>query len=98
MITNKKGAVELYAQSEEAFGNVPKEEVVAWCKHPVTQALIYSLYGDMAGHFEGWLNGEFTGKSADETIQKNSKALGSVSAIEAVLSWIEDAKAGELYD
>jgi len=98
MLMHKKGAVELYAQAEDSFGDIPKEEVVTWCKHPVTQALIYSLYGDMAGHFEGWLNGEFTGKTSDETIQKNSKALGSVAAIEAILVWIEDAKSGDLYD
>jgi hypothetical protein len=95
---NRKSTEELYEKAEELFKSVPKEEVEAWCKHPVTQSLIQSLYGDMAGHFEGWLNGEFTGKSGDETIQKNSKALGGVSAIEGILVWFDDAEKGELYD
>lgn len=94
----RNSTVELYEKAEELFQSVPSEEVVAWCQHPITQSLVQSLYGDMAGHFEGWLNGEFTGETGDETIQKNSKALGGVSAIEAVLTWIDDAKSGELYD
>ena len=95
---HRRGTVELYEKAEELFRSVPKEEVIAWCKHPITQSLVSSLYGDMAGHFEGWLNGEFTGESADATIQKNSKALGGVAAIESILAWVEDAKKGELYD
>ena len=94
----KQGTVELYDKAEEYFSSVPREEVVQWCSHPVTKSLLHSLYGDMAGHFEGWANGDFTGISDSETIQKNSKALGSVASIEAILSWIEDAKSGELYD
>jgi len=89
---------ELYEKAENLFKAVPKEEAMSWSKHPITQSLITSLYGDMAGHFEGWLNGEFTGVTADETIQKNSKALGGVAAIESILAWIEDAQKGELYD
>ena len=95
---NRKSTEDLYNKAEDLFRNVPKEEVRAWCKHPVTQSLVQSLYGDMAGHFEGWLNGEFTGVTSDETIQKNSKALGGVAAIESILAWIEDAESGDLYD
>ena len=95
---NRNSTEELYDKAESLFKSIPKEEVIAWCKHPVTRSLIQSLYGDMAGHFEGWLNGEFTGINGDETIQKNSKALGGVSAIESILVWIEDAEKGELYD
>ena len=94
----RRSTVEMYDKAEELFKSVPKKEVIAWCKHPITQSLVSSLYGDMAGHFEGWLNGEFTGPTADETIQKNSKALGGVGAIESVLAWVEDAQSGELYD
>ena len=93
-----KDTDEMYAIAEDTFKSVPPEEVVSWCKHPVTQALMISLQGDMFGSFEAWMNGEFTGSDADETIQKNSKALGSVAAIESILVWIEDAKKGELYD
>ena len=98
MHMHKDSTVELYKKAEDAFKSIPEEEVVAWCKHPITQSLVYSLYGDMAGHFEGWLNGEYTGESSDETIQKNSRALGGVGAIESLLAWIEDARAGDLYD
>jgi len=95
---HRESTVELYEKAEKLFLSVPKEEAIAWSKHPITQSLIQSLYGDMAGHFEGWLNGDFTGNTGDETIQKNSKALGGVSSIESVLSWIEDAQTGDLYD
>jgi len=94
----KQGTEDLYDKAEEYFKSVPKEEVVQWCGHPITKALLYSLYGDMAGHFESWANGDFTGETNDETIQKNSKALGSVAAVESILSWVEDAKTGGLYD
>lgn len=94
----KNSTEDIYARAEDAFKSVPQEEVISWCKHPITQSLILSLQGDMAGHFEGWTNGEFTGDTADETIQKNSKALGGVSAIESILVWLEDAKRGDLYD
>jgi len=95
---SRESTEELYSRAEDAFNSIPKEEVVQWCKHPITQALKYSLYGDMAGHFEGWINGAYTGPSADETVQKNSKALGSVDAIEAILIWLEDAENGDVYD
>lgn len=98
MSVGRKSTEELYSKAEELFKSVPEGEVKAWCKHPVTQSLVQSLYGDMAGHFEGWLNGEFTGPTSDETIQKNSKALGGVSAIENILAWLEDAEGGNLYD
>ena len=94
----KESTAELYEKAEEFFNSVPKEEARQWCSHPITQSLIYSLYGDMAGHFEGWANGEFTGNTGDETVQKNSKALGGVIAIESILNWIDDVKIGELYD
>lgn len=94
----RESTEELYARAEDAFTSIPEEEVKGWCKHPITQALKLSLYGDMAGHFDGWVNGAYTGPTADETIQKNSKALGSVDAIEAILIWLEDAEAGDLYD
>jgi len=93
----RKSTEELYGKAEDLFKSVPKSEIEAWCKHPITQSLVQSLYGDMAGHFEGWLNGEFTGVNGDETIQKNSKALGGVGAIESILVWIDDAEKGELY-
>ena len=95
---NRKSTEEFYEKAEELFKSIPKEEVRAWCKHPTTQSLVQSLYGDMAGHFEGWMNGEFTGASGDETVQKNSKAIGGVSAVENILAWIEDAEKGDLYD
>jgi len=94
----KESTLELYEKAEDAFTSIPKEEVEAWCKHPITQSLIFSLYGDLAGYFEGWVNGEFTGENADATIQKNSKALGGVAAVESILTWIDDAKSGDLYD
>lgn len=94
----QKSTEELYAQAEDAFTSIPKKEAVVWCSHPLTQSLMLTLYGDMAGHFEAWANGDFTGETADETVQKNSKALGSVAAIEGILAWLEDAKAGDLYD
>ena len=94
----RDSTVELYERAEDLFSSVPQEEVVQWCKHPITLSLMQSLYGDMAGYFEGWSNGEYTGESAEATVQKNSKALGSVAAIEAILIWIEDAKTGGLYD
>ena len=94
----RESTEELYTKAEELYKVVPQEEVKQWCSHPVTKSLLHTLYGDMAGHFEGWMNGEFRGKTADETIQKNSKALGGVAAIEAILAWVEDASKGELYD
>ena len=92
------GTGELYSKAEELYGVVSKEEIVSWYKHPMTQSLMYSLYGDMAGHFESWANGDFTGETNDVTVQRNSRALGAVASIESLLAWIEDAKTGELYD
>jgi len=94
----RNSTTELYERAEDAFKSIPEAEVNSWCKHPVTKSLILSLQGDIVGHFDSWLNGEFTGKSMDETTQKNSKALGSVAAIESILVWIEDAGTGDLYD
>lgn len=95
---HRQGADDFYAKSEELFSVLDKSEVETWCKHPVAKALILSLQGDMIGHFESWMHGEFTGSNADETIQKNSKALGSAEAIESILEWLEDAEKGVLYD
>lgn len=94
----RQSAEDFYAKSEEIFSVLDKSEVEAWCKHPAARALILSLQGDMIGHFESWVNGEFTGSTAEETIQKNSRALGSAEAVEAILSWIDDAERGVLYD
>ena len=94
----RKSAEDMYEKAEDIFKSVPKSEIKAWSEHPATNALIHTLYGDLVGHFEGWANGNFTGPTNDETIQQNSKALGSVSAIELILGWMDDAKNGELYD
>jgi hypothetical protein len=94
----KKSTDELYSKAEELFTSIPQSEVEAWANHPITKSLKQTLYGDMAGYFESWLNGEFTGKNSDETAQKNAKALGAVDAVEAILTWLEDAKGGTLYD
>ncbi len=93
-----KSTEEMYSKAESLFSSVPQEEVLSWCKHPVTQSLMMSLYGDMAGYFEAWSNGDYTSETAEGTVQKNSKALGGVAAIESMLAWIEDAKVGDLYD
>ena len=95
---NRNSTEDLYNRAEELFTELSQAEIDGWINHPVTKSLQYTLYGDMAGHFESWANGEFTGENADETVQKNSKALGGVAAIEAILVWIEDAQKGELYD
>lgn len=89
---------EFRKRAEDAYNSIPKEEIEAWCKHPMTRCLEFTLMGDAAGYFDSWSNGNFTGKSADETSQLNAKALGSVDAIESLLVWIEDAPRGDLYD
>ena len=90
--------INFYERAEDSFNAIPREEVRVWCNHPITKSLKLSLTGDLSGHFEGWSNGEFTGENSDQTAQKNAKALGGVAAIEAILTWIEDAEKGDLYD
>ncbi len=94
----RNGSEELYEKAKDLFESVPKGERSTWCKHPLTQSLVLSLYGDMTGYFEGWASGDYTGENAEATIQKNSKALGSVDAIETILVWVEDTETGDLYD
>ena len=89
---------EFKKRAEDAYSSIPKEEIEAWAKHPMTKCLEFTLMGDAAGYFESWSNGNFTGTSSDETAQLNAKALGAVDAVEALLAWIEDAPGGNLYD
>ena len=65
-----------------------QEEFNSWLAHPVTQALRQSAKVQCQEIMVDWLNGSFTGASADETIQMNSDAIGR-GRIWALISELE---------
>lgn len=86
----KNGSELCYQKAISAKSVMTPEEVGAWKHHPLTEALLETLKGDYMGIHEAWADGFFTGESADETSQKNAKALGQIQAIEAMIEWIEN--------
>lgn len=84
---------DFYRRSDEALEIVGKNEIEAWYRHPITQALRFSLMGDFMGLYDSWGNGEFTKESSDGTVQANAKALGQVQAIESMIDWIDGLNA-----
>ncbi len=67
---------------------ISQEEFNSWLAHPVTQALRESFRLRAQEIQVEWLNGSFTGGSADETIQMNSEAIGRARAY-ALVSELE---------
>lgn len=66
-----------------------------WRGEAVTQQLMKKLREDK-GHIESlWSDGVFTGTTADETLQMNSKNIGMVQAIQDILDWIEEEQEGD---
>lgn len=65
----------------------------AWYHHPGTQYLIKELKSVITQAKDGWVSGQFTASSFEETIQLNAKAIGIVQSVEDVLALIEEIKA-----
>jgi hypothetical protein len=61
-----------------------EEEFKSWLLHPVTQALKVALEAEVAGIQLDWVNGTFTGATADETLQLNANAIGRSQALARV--------------
>lgn len=60
-------------------------EFKEWLEHPVTIAFRAALKQRADDYAKGWEGGSFTDASGDATIQLNSKAIGNVQALRAVL-------------
>lgn len=43
-----------------------------------------------------WSSGAYTGKSHDETLQLNAKALGATAQIRHIIQFIDDIKDGDI--
>ncbi len=76
---------------EEALDIVPKDDALAWLKHPCTQALTSAIQGDMCGIINMWLEGAYSDeKSIDVTAQREAKARGMSQAMEDILESIQN--------
>lgn len=67
------------------MSDLTKEEFSEWLDHPVTkqyQQILLSLRKDL---LEQWAAGNFTGSSAEETVQLNAKALGRIHQLEELM-------------
>ena len=64
----------------------------AWYHHPGTQYLIKELKQVIEQAKEGWVSGQYTASTIEESLQLNAKALGIVHSCEEVLAIIEDIK------
>lgn len=85
-----------YDLAQDILGAVDKEERISWYNHPMTQALRYSLNGDLIGIFAMWIEGAYAvEESTDGTAQRQAKARAMAQSISDVLEYIEDLKRGE---
>lgn len=71
---------------------VSNSEVESWYSHPCTQALILQLEGDMANIVSMWKDGAYTADTADKTLQTNSKHIGMIQCVEAILDHMRDMR------
>ena len=59
---------------------ISQEEFNSWLAHPVTQ-VVRESFNQRAREIQvDWVNGAFTGPSAEETLQMNSAALSRARA------------------
>ena len=65
-------------------------EVNEWKQNKVTKYLVETINADLELIKEVWTSGGYTTESQSGTIQLNSQALGSITAIRNVLDLIED--------
>lgn len=68
---------------------VDREE---WLNHPVTQALSASLASSKLEIQQDWVEARFTGSTADETLQMNSKAIGYTQCVDDITNWMKNGE------
>ena len=61
-----------------------------WKQHPVTVLLFRYLEKERQRVIDGWTGGIYEGRSGDETLQVNAKAIGAVQCLDALLKIEED--------
>lgn len=66
------------------------EEVRGWMGMGVGKYFNNVLLTQMEDLKDAWANGEFTGSTTEETIQKNSEALGKIQQIAEILLTLEE--------
>lgn len=59
-----------------------------WLDHEDTIQFKKTLIRDRAAILEAWGIGDYTGPTTESTVQLNSRALGSVKAIDDILRYV----------
>mgnify|MGYP001813239040 CR=1 FL=1 len=65
-----------------------RQEVTEWKQHKVTKYLVEQLGEDLENLKEMWAAGQFTAPDQAGTIQMNSRAIGQIAGITAILDFV----------
>ncbi len=74
------------------------EECRGWQEQTVGKYFKAQLFERLEDLKDGWVNGDYTGESIEETIQKNSEALGKAQAIAETILTLDEMKIEEEED
>ena len=67
-----------------------QEEIKGWLNQNVTQFYKSKLEQAIEDIKDNWANGDFTGVTQEETIQKNSEAIGKVQQTAEILLMLDE--------
>ena len=81
---------DLVRQAKDALDMVDDAEIVNWKKHPCTIYLQKRLMAEQLSYMLNWSDGVFTEDTSSGTTQKNSHALGVLSALNTLATDILD--------
>lgn len=75
----------------EELAEPTAEEVRGWMGMGVGKYVFNKILPEMMEELkDSWANGEFTGNTTEETIQRNSEALGKVQQLGEILITLEE--------
>jgi len=67
-----------------------KEQAQGWLNQPTGKYFKATLFERLEDLKDGWVNGEYTGESTEETAQRNSEAIGKAQAIAETIYILEE--------
>ncbi len=70
-------------------------EFRGWLDMPTGKYLVDLLKNQIVEIQEGFINGDYTGSSTDETIQLNASAIGAGQAVANILLTLDELKTDE---
>ena len=88
-IRNKYNPEVSAAKAQDVLTGISKTEYEGWLQHPCTKSLKYTMEADLDMLVLNWVQGVYTDVSIESTAIKQSNVTGQTSAIEAILSYID---------